>query len=66
MCHQMRIKFGLLGLKCGELHGMMRQNERLDALDKFKNKELGILFTTDVSARGLDIKGVKTVCLVSS
>mgnify|MGYP002715763404 FL=1 len=48
-------------IQAGELHGNLRQPERLDTLKRFKNGELDILVATDVAARGLDISGVKTV-----
>lgn len=59
--HQIHILLGMLGLKVAELHGNLTQPQRLEALDKFKNKEVDVLVATDVAARGLDIPGVKTV-----
>lgn len=52
---------GLLGVRVGELHGNMSQPLRLDTLKRFKENEIDVLLATDVAARGLDIRGVKTV-----
>lgn len=59
--HRLHIILGLMGIKSSELHGNLTQTQRLQALDRFAKKEVDIMLATDVAARGLDIKGVKTV-----
>ncbi|KAI8975604.1 P-loop containing nucleoside triphosphate hydrolase protein, partial [Mycotypha africana] len=59
--HQMKILFGLLGLSAAELHGNLTQEQRLEALEKFRDNEVDFLLATDLAARGLDIKGIETV-----
>ncbi|HCX34798.1 MAG TPA: ATP-dependent RNA helicase, partial [Rhodocyclaceae bacterium] len=49
------------GLKTTALHGDKSQDERLKALESFKNGEVDLLVATDVAARGLDIKDVPAV-----
>eukprot|EP01065_Artemidia_motanka_P026708 TRINITY_DN31967_c0_g1_i1.p1 TRINITY_DN31967_c0_g1~~TRINITY_DN31967_c0_g1_i1.p1 ORF type:complete len:708 (+),score=262.29 TRINITY_DN31967_c0_g1_i1:80-2203(+) len=51
----------LWGLQAAELHQNMKQEDRLVALDDFRKRSARILVTTEISARGLDISGVKTV-----
>ncbi|KAI9596196.1 P-loop containing nucleoside triphosphate hydrolase protein [Syncephalis fuscata] len=49
------------GYECGALHGNMLQSERDRVLRDFKKNKFPILVATDVAARGLDIKSVRTV-----
>ncbi|KAI9567014.1 DEAD-domain-containing protein [Boletus coccyginus] len=49
------------GYSVGALHGDMSQSARMDALEKFKSGETGLLVATDVAARGLDIPNVGAV-----
>ncbi|KAF8837944.1 DEAD-domain-containing protein [Paxillus ammoniavirescens] len=50
-----------LGYSVGALHGDMSQSARMEALEKFKTGETGLLVATDVAARGLDIPNVGAV-----
>lgn len=43
------------GLAADAIHGDKSQQERIQALDKFKRGEIVVLVATDVAARGLDI-----------
>ncbi|KXN90005.1 ATP-dependent RNA helicase DRS1 [Leucoagaricus sp. SymC.cos] len=61
LAHQIRIVFGLLGMNCEELHGDLSQEQRLKALQLFRDGAVDFLMATDLAARGLDIKGVETV-----
>ena len=49
------------GLRAAALHGDQSQDERLKALEAFKQGEVDLLVCTDVAARGLDIKDVPAV-----
>ena len=49
------------GLQTAALHGDKSQDERLKALDAFKQGQVELLVCTDVAARGLDIKDVPAV-----
>lgn len=49
------------GYDVGALHGDMTQSARINALEKFKTGETGLLVATDVAARGLDIPNVGAV-----
>lgn len=49
------------GLRCGVLHGEMRQDDRRQVLNLYTQGTLDALVATDVAARGLDIKGIEVV-----
>ncbi len=49
------------GLNATALHGDKSQDERLKALEAFKQGQVDLLVCTDVAARGLDIKDVPAV-----
>ncbi|KAI9323735.1 P-loop containing nucleoside triphosphate hydrolase protein [Dichotomocladium elegans] len=59
--HQMKILFGLMGLSAAELHGNLTQEQRLEALELFRDHKVDFLLATDLAARGLDIKGIDVV-----
>ncbi|KAF8761720.1 DEAD protein [Rhizoctonia solani] len=61
LAHQFRVVFGLCGLKALELHGDLTQEQRLNALTKFRSGEADYLLATDLASRGLDIRGIETV-----
>ncbi len=64
-CHRMAIIFGLLDLKFKELHGNLSQTERIDALEEFRNNKVDYLLSTDLAARGIDVKQVNR-CIIQS
>ena len=43
------------------LHGDMKQMQRTQVMNSFKNGRCNILIATDVAARGIDVKGVDAV-----
>lgn len=49
------------GLRCAAYHGAMEQKDRELALYKFTASCANVLVSTDIAARGLDIKDVKHV-----
>ncbi|KAF9229305.1 DEAD-domain-containing protein, partial [Gyrodon lividus] len=61
LAHQIRVVFGLLGMKAEELHGDLSQEQRLTALQLFRDGQADFLMATDLASRGLDIKGIETV-----
>ncbi|KAG9101037.1 nucleolar DEAD-box protein required for synthesis of 60S ribosomal subunit [Ceratobasidium sp. 370] len=61
LAHQMRVLFGLCGLKALELHGDLTQEQRLNALAQFRSGKADYLLATDLASRGLDIRGIETV-----
>lgn len=60
--HKLRIMLGLLiGLRIGELHGALSQEQRLASVNAFKNLEVPVLVCTDLASRGLDIPKIEVV-----
>ncbi|XP_065860313.1 DEAD-box ATP-dependent RNA helicase 24 isoform X1 [Euphorbia lathyris] len=49
------------GFKVAALHGDKDQASRMETLQKFKSGVFHVLIATDVAARGLDIKSIKSV-----
>jgi ATP-dependent RNA helicase RhlE len=49
------------GIKATAIHGDKTQQERIAALDAFKNGQTDVLVATDVAARGLDITDLPCV-----
>nr|XP_043620871.1 DEAD-box ATP-dependent RNA helicase 24 [Erigeron canadensis] len=49
------------GFKVAALHGDKDQSSRMETLQKFKAGMYHVLVATDVAARGLDIKSIKSV-----
>lgn len=49
------------GWTCAAIHGDRSQEQRTQAVEKFKSGEIPLLIATDVAARGLDIRGVEYV-----
>ncbi len=48
-------------IKAAAIHGNKTQNNRMKALDSFKDHSLQVLVATDVAARGLDIPLIQHV-----
>ncbi len=59
--HKLKIILQVLGLKAGELHGALSQEQRLMSVTSFKNLSVPILICTDLAARGLDIPKIEFV-----
>lgn len=49
------------GYRVAGMHGDMEQFTRMDIMKKFKEGLIHVLVATDVAARGLDIRSIKTV-----
>jgi superfamily II DNA/RNA helicase len=49
------------GIRASAIHGDKSQNERMAALEAFKNGGIDVLVATDVAARGLDISDLPCV-----
>ncbi len=48
-------------IKALAIHGNKSQNARIDALKKFKSKQVQVLIATDIAARGIDIENLPMV-----
>ncbi|EMC92404.1 hypothetical protein BAUCODRAFT_27693 [Baudoinia panamericana UAMH 10762] len=59
--HRVRVIFALCDLKAAELHGSMSQEQRINAIERFRSGRASFLLATDLASRGLDIKGIETV-----
>lgn len=59
--HRIRVVLGLLGVRAGELHGSLTQEQRIAAVNDFRDGKTTHLLATDVASRGLDIKNVLSV-----
>lgn len=60
-CRRVAAVLKALGVNVGELHGDLKQMQRIETLARFKKREVDVLCSTDLAARGLDIEGVMTV-----
>lgn len=47
-----------------KIHGDMKQSKRLAVLEDFEKQEKGLLFATDVIARGIDIEKIDSIIQV--
>lgn len=50
-----------IGYSVTNLHSHMKQVQRIKKMENFSNSKKNILISTDVSSRGIDIKGVNSV-----
>ncbi|XP_014469410.1 PREDICTED: probable ATP-dependent RNA helicase DDX49 [Dinoponera quadriceps] len=60
-CQLLSMALNDVGFTNVALHAMIKQKERLAALNKFKSNHVQILIATDVAARGLDIHEIELV-----
>ncbi|XP_030749185.1 probable ATP-dependent RNA helicase DDX49 [Sitophilus oryzae] len=60
-CQVLSITLNEVGIDNVALHAMIPQQQRLAALNRFKNNTVKILIATDVASRGLDIPTVQLV-----
>jgi ATP-dependent RNA helicase RhlE len=60
-CDNIAQKFRKYGFNAESFHGDLTQEERVLTLEDFKNRDIHILFATDIAARGLDIETITCV-----
>ncbi|KAH7107063.1 DEAD-domain-containing protein [Auriculariales sp. MPI-PUGE-AT-0066] len=70
-CKQVRFVFETFcklhpGVSLLHLHGKQKQTKRLDIFSKFTSSKVGVLFATDIAARGLDFPAVDWVVQVDA
>jgi len=58
---EMEKELNQIGFRIAALYGDKDQASRMETLQKFKSGTYHVLVATDVAARGLDIKSIKTV-----
>ncbi|KAL6219583.1 hypothetical protein ACLB2K_007342 [Fragaria x ananassa] len=58
---EIEIQLSQKGFKAAAIHGDKDQATRVDIMNKFKSGTYHVLIATDVAARGLDIKSIKSV-----
>lgn len=61
LAHKLRVICGLLGIRVGELHGSLTQDQRITSINQFKSLEVPVLICTDLASRGLDIPKIEVV-----
>jgi ATP-dependent RNA helicase RhlE len=49
------------GIKTGTIHSNRSQNQRLRALNEFREGKIRVLVATDIAARGIDVDGISHV-----
>ncbi len=49
------------GYRVAALHGNKSQNQRVQALDRFRRHKIDVLVATDIAARGIDVDGISHV-----
>lgn len=54
-------KLRRLGIRCGMLHGLIDQKERLRTIEAFREEKFKYLIATDIAARGIDLEQVSHV-----
>ncbi|MEI4789129.1 DEAD/DEAH box helicase [Bacillus sp. FJAT-53060] len=53
--NELTMKLDDWDVPCDKIHGGMRQEDRFDVMDEFKNGEFRYLIATDIAARGIDV-----------
>lgn len=61
LAHKLRVISGLMGIRVGELHGSLTQDQRITSINQFKSLEVPVLVCTDLASRGLDIPKIEVV-----